>query len=426
MAVSFPRSFQIAKVFGVPVIFHWSFFGCLWVFFPIASFRLDVVAYYCVSFAFVIFIHELGHLLAAKYYRLKVIEIRIHGEGGECLNEIPKSSRSAFFCYAGGTIAQLILLLGAMVYHYFMEVPERSALHYVLQILILANIFIMILNLIPHKATKEYYSDGFYIWGLLRGKTLEELYTRASMEACITRHKPRLRQLIDPIHVWAKTENIKQINLEVFIYYLLNCSGNTQILSLLSAYNVIVEKILDLDQIKGQHALTEGKITTTSDEVQRIMSHGCSINQGGGGTPNELSYLTLFIALLREQRAADILKEHQLDWLKAAYYIGNGNPLPDLEIELSAYDNVSGDVWIKIDNDKFSTMELVVDVLKNCFELSHENAIEKMLEIHKEGHQWFGPYSSVTAINIYKNSVTAARRNDCPLCVSLHSEKQDL
>ena len=163
-----PGYLRLFSLYRVPVYFHWSF--------PIGGILislygkgdLEQTAYYIFSYSILILVHELGHLLAARYYKLEVFSIKISGAGGMCRCGVPESFRSAFLLYRGGLLVQIIFFVIAASYLSFYTFPE-SKLGFCLAITFtLVNVIMLVINLIPSKTPGGQPTDGYVLWSLLR------------------------------------------------------------------------------------------------------------------------------------------------------------------------------------------------------------------------------------------------------------------
>ena len=120
-----PGCLKLFSLNGIPVYFHWSFplSGILISLYANAD--VDEAIYYMLSCSTLILIHEVGHLLAARHFNLKVYALKVSGAGGMCYSEIPKSIGPAFLLYSGGLIAQVLLFIVAATYLSFFSYPDN-------------------------------------------------------------------------------------------------------------------------------------------------------------------------------------------------------------------------------------------------------------------------------------------------------------
>ncbi|WP_427500657.1 hypothetical protein ACQE3E_13560 [Methylomonas sp. MED-D] len=147
-----PKSGYIGRfsIRNVPIFIHWTFpvGGVFFAFFlgnPTLIRTLPLVAAYTILIIF----HELGHAIAAKMYSSKVHCILVTGAGGWCIAEKPKSFSACLLFYAGGVIAQLLLLLATTLYIVTFGSPESKVLGPFVFVFTLVNAVLIIINLIP-------------------------------------------------------------------------------------------------------------------------------------------------------------------------------------------------------------------------------------------------------------------------------------
>ena len=120
------RSFQIAKIFGIPVQVHWSF-ALLFLFViyvgksrdaswtNIAVFGLFVVALFvCVL------LHEFGHALSARYYGVQTRDITILPIGGVArLDNLPEKPFQEFVVALAGPAVNVVIYALLAIFLYF-------------------------------------------------------------------------------------------------------------------------------------------------------------------------------------------------------------------------------------------------------------------------------------------------------------------
>jgi len=161
---------KLGSLQGIPVYFHWSF--------PIAGIiislsgkgSLEQTVYYILSCSLLIFIHELGHLIAAKSMDLEVFAIKVSGAGGMCHCEEPTSYKSAFLVYSGGLLAQTILFIATATYLVLFDYPASKIGFCFVMTFTLVNVIMFVINIIPSKLADGNLTDGFVLLKLLRGR----------------------------------------------------------------------------------------------------------------------------------------------------------------------------------------------------------------------------------------------------------------
>ena len=150
--------FRVGSVRGVPVRVHWST--------PIGLFVLTGFSFAPTVWAallFVFFVHEMGHAVAVRARRLGVLEIAVHGLGGECRWEGHASRADRIWIAWGGPLAQLALLVAALVVQKLFPTDAPSgAMASILATCVTINAFVLALNLLPIPPL-----DGATAWAIL-------------------------------------------------------------------------------------------------------------------------------------------------------------------------------------------------------------------------------------------------------------------
>ena len=96
---------RVGRLFGIPIFLHISILFFLW---PVLSgdglgFGLSVE--YAVLIVLSILIHELGHALSAKHFRLRDLSITLHGFGGFAMSTGSRSPRQDLIVTLAGPAA---------------------------------------------------------------------------------------------------------------------------------------------------------------------------------------------------------------------------------------------------------------------------------------------------------------------------------
>ncbi len=133
---------------------HWSI--------PIGALvfgRFRFVPGFWLGFVALILLHELGHATLARWRRLRIHEVQVHGLGGVCVHQRGMLYDEAIVAW-GGVLAQALLLVPAQL------VPHLAALDsaFVRQLVAVfsdTNLFLIGLNLIPLQPF-----DGAKAWQL--------------------------------------------------------------------------------------------------------------------------------------------------------------------------------------------------------------------------------------------------------------------
>jgi stage IV sporulation protein FB len=98
------NSYRLFSLWGVPIYFHITLpLGLL-----IVS-RLQWAPGAWLGFVIVVLAHELGHAFLLRRFGLRVVEILLHGFGGECRTNFEITSWQSAIVAWGGILAQLAL-----------------------------------------------------------------------------------------------------------------------------------------------------------------------------------------------------------------------------------------------------------------------------------------------------------------------------
>lgn len=160
------------RVFGLPMLFHWSFpligvgigfvVGSL---FYSTSAALAVQAFIWTTASVVVLViaHELGHALAARAFSMRVNVIVIANISGVCFMDAFPSALAALIVSASGILAQMALFALTVLLLVVYGAPTTLALKCVVIAFTGGNVLLMLLNLLPYGAR-----DGALIIQALR------------------------------------------------------------------------------------------------------------------------------------------------------------------------------------------------------------------------------------------------------------------
>jgi len=142
---------------GAPIKIHWSVLLCAFFFG-----RFQFLPIYWTCFFIVVLIHEAGHVLVIRRFKLWVDEIVIHGIGGYCrwggnAGEIPR----ALIAW-GGVLAQLALLIVAYSTFSIIGAFHSVVTQQIYRAFVISNIWMICFNLLPIEPL-----DGVRAWKLL-------------------------------------------------------------------------------------------------------------------------------------------------------------------------------------------------------------------------------------------------------------------
>jgi len=147
-----------------PVLVHWTFpVGGVFVAFFLGDVTWGTTIPLIVAYTTLILIHEFGHAFAAAAAGSKVQAVLITGAGGWCFADEPVSLSSRFAFYAGGIIAQALVLFVAVVFLAVFGNPDSKILNLFILVFTVVNFVLILINVFPSEGT-----DGRKIWDLFR------------------------------------------------------------------------------------------------------------------------------------------------------------------------------------------------------------------------------------------------------------------
>lgn len=147
---------RVGRVNGVPIRLHWTL--------PIGALlfcgeRGGPIAWG--AFAGLILVHELGHAALVRRHRLQVIDVTLHGAGGECHYSGQPTEMQRTLIAWGGVVAQAMVLVVAclVLAPDGPPSPMRDALA---AAFIHRNLAMILLNLLPFRPF-----DGGEAWKIV-------------------------------------------------------------------------------------------------------------------------------------------------------------------------------------------------------------------------------------------------------------------
>lgn len=148
----------------IPVLIHWTFpIGGLFIAYFLGDVSWGTVIPLIIAYTMLILVHESGHAIAAVMSGCKVKAVLVTGTGGWCFADDPRSFSSRLVFYAGGIIAQFIVLFMSILYIVFFDGPEFKVINLFVFVFTVVNVFIIIVNVLPFEGT-----DGRKIWCLFK------------------------------------------------------------------------------------------------------------------------------------------------------------------------------------------------------------------------------------------------------------------
>lgn len=168
---------------GIPVRVHWTTpLGLL----LLTGFSVAPVLWATLLFLF--FVHEMGHAAVVRARGLRVVEVRLHGLGGECAHEGHATARDCALIAWGGPVAQALLLAAAVGVRRLVPTANPATLA-ILDVLTTTNALVLVLNLLPIAPL-----DGAQAWRLFDPRPLVRALTRPRRSNEAASFRARLRQ----------------------------------------------------------------------------------------------------------------------------------------------------------------------------------------------------------------------------------------
>jgi Zn-dependent protease len=153
------QTLYLGKLKGIAIYIHWSFWLIAIVFFANALPAGIKTALASVGFLFAIFfcvfLHELGHALAAKMFKVNTLDITLLPFGGVArLESMPRNSLAELTIALAGPAVNFVIALSLLIGLSIGFVYDRMSMSEIatmgpLEQLLVANVFIAIFNLIP-------------------------------------------------------------------------------------------------------------------------------------------------------------------------------------------------------------------------------------------------------------------------------------
>ena len=157
-------SFKIAKLFGIPVFIHWSFWF-LFLFVAYVGKTLPSIAFlsvYVLALFVCVVLHEFGHALSARFYGVSTRDITILPIGGVArLDKMPEKPFQEFIIAIAGPAVNVVIALILSIFMYFTYSfqfgIEEFAAHEssndtpmkLLYALLYSNVGLVVFNMIP-------------------------------------------------------------------------------------------------------------------------------------------------------------------------------------------------------------------------------------------------------------------------------------
>ena len=150
-------SFTVARLRGIPIRLHWTVpIGAL----VFGGFRF--APGFWAGFLLLVLIHELGHAVLVRAFRLRVEGIDITGFGGLCHWSGRATATERGFIAWGGVVAQALLLAGTFAGLALLGKPRTPFVAELVSVFTFTNLWLIALNLLPVPPL-----DGHEAWKLI-------------------------------------------------------------------------------------------------------------------------------------------------------------------------------------------------------------------------------------------------------------------
>lgn len=164
-------SLRPVAIHGIPLYLHWSVIAGMLFIVSLTLFTPDLPLYYCLAYAALIVIHELGHIAAAMSLRLQVFALHMSFLGGFCLIQRPRGVRATLIIFSSGFAAQILLFAATILCVIVFGPPTTVLGTSVFNTFTVVNLMVIVLNLIPVEMGKGLASDGDILWKLFQHVT---------------------------------------------------------------------------------------------------------------------------------------------------------------------------------------------------------------------------------------------------------------
>jgi Zn-dependent protease len=154
-SIKTPGAFRLGSFRGAPIDVHWSALLGMFLF----SGAHFAPAHW-LAWLLIVLVHEMGHAVLVRRYRLRVLGIVVHGIGGECVYVGTTDERRSIIAW-GGVLGQLALFAVAAAARELDALPRTMFIWQLTSALLVPNLFTAALNLIPLEPL-----DGARAWRL--------------------------------------------------------------------------------------------------------------------------------------------------------------------------------------------------------------------------------------------------------------------
>jgi len=161
----------VARPWGIPIQLHWSI--------PVGGFvfgRFQIVPGFGLAFFLLVLIHELGHAMLVRRYRLPIEAVQVHGLGGVCAYSGYPSALERSIIAWGGVLAQAVLLGATLGFVWAVGSPSSAFGRQMVHAFTWTNLIIAGINLLPIRPLDG--AEAWKVFGLWRNRKYQKRQDR--------------------------------------------------------------------------------------------------------------------------------------------------------------------------------------------------------------------------------------------------------
>ncbi|HEU4654732.1 MAG TPA: ATP-dependent Clp protease adaptor ClpS [Steroidobacteraceae bacterium] len=233
---------------------------------------------------------------------------------------------------------------------------------------------------------------------------------------------PGLEAFVTELQLAALRRGGTEISAEGLAWFVLQGTWFYRVRALRKAYRVDLKKLPSWPRSEA----TVSTPALTPDCVQ-ILNSAATFAARTGRTPEQLRFSDVLVALAQSHLTAPLMENLGLTKLRILYFMSHRRVLPDeVELALPPIDRRKP-VWVRIQNDDFTPMDAVNQILSTVFGLDQVYAQRTMMKVHEEGQAFLGPFEHELACDLATRATMMARLAQHPLLLTLtRSENQSL
>lgn len=217
------------------------------------------------------------------------------------------------------------------------------------------------------------------------------------------------------VYEYARQRKLLPLTAPTLARFVLVDRSSDEVRSLLAAYSVKADPAT-LNAAAADHSSVEGKISSAVFEIIAGAYYYARLSRGS----RRVQAPYLLVSLARHEASAAMMDRLRLTPLRVTYFLSHGRVLPATrDDELAKLPALAGEVFVRVGNDDYTPMELVMKILTEVFDLDAQRAQETMLTVHRHRESLLGPYPYEDARARATTAITMARDAEAPLLVSL-------